>query len=360
MTLMFLLKNADKIRLSLSKIEKNLELGTLNKEKVKNYLEWKESIVTDDNLLYKFMYNVERYSNSDTTTIVKHNCMSCNTDSNTTNGYGALACCCGAFYCHLCLKSMTTNKIYNSKTNEESIDKDNYYCCCCRKKNNKYYMNCTKMKDKSVWSFSLIEEYFKEYEELKSQSKVDYYFYMFNNGFTPLFHQGKPLNIVNDIDNGYIAEDIFKSGKIPEMENLLPKDQLAITTLRSINETLGKLKICPRKGTSILFYGTPIYMKSRVESVKKNIIEKNNPKTAVLFGEGRNSKMIQPVENLEIMFKDSVDSLIGLHRNILAIIAWKNETAQDLSKQLVGRILRLNSWNNPLYFYISTNTIDFN
>jgi len=349
MTLMFLLKNADKIRLSLVKIERNLELGTLDKNKVKNYLEWKSNL---GSFLYNHMYEVERYSNSDTTMIVKQSCMTCGSDS--SDGYGAVACCCGAYYCYQCLKSMTTKKIYYGTTILES---DDYYCCCCRKKNNKYYMNCTKMKDKSIWSFTLIEEFFDDYLVLKNQSKVDYYFYMFNHGLVPKYHEGKALNISNDIANGDI---IIKDEKtIPFLENLLPRDQLAITSLRSINETLGRLKICPRPGTYILFYGTPQYMKNRVESIRKNIIDDNNEETLVSYGEGRNRKMIQPVEHLEIMFKDSVDSLIGLHRNILAIVAWKKAHAADEMRQIAGRIIRCNSWNNPLYFYISTNTIDF-
>ena len=47
-----------------------------------------------------------------------------------------------------------------------------------------------------------------------------------------------------------------------------------------------------------------------------------------------------------------------MHRNILGILVWNKPDNLDEIQQLIGRILRLNSWNNPLYFYISCETFN--
>jgi len=100
-------------------------------------------------------------------------------------------------------------------------------------------------------------------------------------------------------------------------------------------------------------------MIGRVKTIHKNIIEENDKETMVEYVEGKMKKLIQPMANLEMIFKDSVESLIGLHQNILGIISWRACDTTDKTQQLMGRCLRLNAWSNPLYFYISTNTLDF-
>jgi hypothetical protein len=57
--------------------------------------------------------------------------------------------------------------------------------------------------------------------------------------------------------------------------------------------------------------------------------------------------------SLNILFKNSLSELIGLHQNILGILVWNNPKHIDEIQQLIGRIVRLNNWNNPVYFYIT-------
>ena len=57
------------------------------------------------------------------------------------------------------------------------------------------------------------------------------------------------------------------------------------------------------------------------------------------------------------MFKRNLGELIGLHQNILGIIIWQQPGNVDEIQQLIGRIVRLNNWNNPIYFYITCTDI---
>ncbi|MDR2416310.1 MAG: hypothetical protein LBD75_07090, partial [Candidatus Peribacteria bacterium] len=67
----------------------------------------------------------------------------------------------------------------------------------------------------------------------------------------------------------------------------------------------------------------------------------------------------QPIENVELMFKDSISSLIGIHKNIIGIVLWKRCETLDNTQQMLGRCMRLNTFNTPLYFYITATSIDF-
>ena len=275
------------------------------------------------------------------------------------NGYGMVSCCCGAFYCSNCLKSMCTHYICNRATGEQIYDPDNYYCGCCRQQNPKYYFNINKKKDTNVYSYNLINDFF-DTTDLKGHTMFDYYFYMFLKGFTPLYQEGKPLNIQNDIEQGNVNANCFKLKQIPKLEKILPKDQLAILALSTINRTLHDLGIVPKQNAIILFYGCPKYMLSRVKGYYNDIVNTNDPKTALQITKLNGKKeTIQPISVLNLDFKDSVASLIGLHKNIVAIIQWQTPDKSDEVSQLVGRILRLNSFNNKLYFYITTNSIGF-
>jgi hypothetical protein len=204
------------------------------------------------------------------------------------------------------------------------------------------------MRDKSIYAFSLITEYFEC--DLDKHLKVDYYFYMFLNGLIPKYIEGKPINIHNDV----IQQNLNLSpGIIPELENILPKDQLAVNTLYAINQTLAKLKINPRKGSIILYYACPHYMITRVKTQHKKIIRINHPDTQLP------DIKRQPIENTDLMFTDSISSLIGLHKNIIGIVLWKRCETLDNTQQMLGRCMRLNTFNTPLYFYITATSIDF-
>lgn len=384
MSLMFILKYYDRIKSAIFAVEKDLALNKLSNERVSYYLQWKEMLADTKtnpptterkkmkdgtikitftqpsmNPLYLSIYCDPRIGNQIGSSLVQQNCMVCAKKITDHNGYGMIACCCGAFYCSNCLKSMCTHYICNKNTGEQIYDKENYYCGCCRSTNPKYYFNINKKKDTNVYSYNLINDFF-DTTELQNHTMFDYYFYMFLNGFKPLYQEGPALNIQNDIEQQNIPANIFKLKTIPTLERILPKDQLGILALGTINRTLHDLQILPKQNAIILFYGCPKYMINRVRNYYAEIIKQNNPQTALQIVRPNGKKeTIQPISVLNLDFKDSVASLIGLHKNIVAIIQWQTPDRQDEINQLVGRILRLSSFGNKLYFYIVTNSIGF-
>lgn len=390
-SLMFILKNFDRLKGAILAVEHDLitinpktNQPYLDKNRLKYYYEWKEMLADvkkrpppkiqikvkegdkmvnrmvnkQDSLnpLYLKIYSDPTVGNgANAPTVPDSVCLICGKTPSESNCYGMLASCCGAFYCSHCIESACTRRFVNSSTNESIEDKENYYCCCCRHKNPKYFFNVSRKKDSSIYSFNLANEFY-DISEIKDRAIFDYYFYMFLNGFRPLKFKGKPLNINNDIQQGAVSKDCFKLKQIPVLDKILPKDQLAILTLSNINLTLSKLKILPRRGSIIMFYGCPAYMQERVKFFYNDIKNKNNPATALQIGK---NEYAQPISQSRIVFKEDVGSLIGLHENIVAIVAWETPQYKDLHLQLMGRLLRLNSWASPLTFYISTNSIAF-
>ena len=87
----------------------------------------------------------------------------------------------------------------------------------------------------------------------------------------------------------------------------------------------------------LLVYGCPNYMQKRVTQYFNMFA--SNPK--------------KNLYSLNILFKNSLSELIGLHQNILGILVWNNPKHIDEIQQLIGRIVRLNNWNNPVYFYVT-------
>jgi hypothetical protein len=391
LALMFVLQNLEKIKTGIARLEQDLKNKKVSESQAEYYLKWKEMLFdkkrTDAmlktpsapiptmpkarttlrqknvqplpppisaNPLYCFLYDGQPISGTSSSPIVLQRCMNCNSDTNKHIGYGAVSCCCGAFYCSECLESMATHIIVDSGTNTQHVSKD-YYCCVCRYRRPKFYMNCSKKRDKNIYAFTLIEEYFKDFETLKSHLKVDYYFYMFLNGLTPLVKKGKPLNVHNDILQKAISlNDLKNNTTTPHIDPLLPKDQLAVNSIQTINLALSRLNIMPKKHSIILFYACPKYMQTRVLTQFNQII-KNNP------ADSRHKEtQQQPISHMDIMFKDSVASLIGMHKNIIAIVLWRKLENQDNAQQMLGRCMRLNTFNTPLYFYITATNVDFN
>lgn len=391
MALTFILRYMDRIKSAILAVEHDLRTidpktnkPKLDPSRVSYYLEWKKMISdveahpppvekrkTKDgriitvqtqpsmNPLYLSLFEDPRVGNQTGASLVQQKCLCCGKEITDHNGYGMVSCCCGAFYCSNCLKSMATHYMINRATGEQLCDNENYYCTCCRRKNPKYYFNINKKKDTNVYSYNLINDFF-ETTDLKGHTMFDYYFYMFLHGFVPLYQEGKPLNIQNDIEQGDVDANCFKLKKIPTLEKILPKDQLGILALGTINRTLHDLGIIPKQNAIILFYGCPRYMLGRVKGYYNDIVKRNDPSTALQVTKPNGKKeLIQPISVLNLDFKESVASLIGLHKNIIAIIQWQSPDKKDEVSQLVGRILRLNSFDNKLYFYITTNSIGF-
>ena len=384
LALMFIIKNADRFKGALMAVEH--DLTTINpatkqpylaKDRLRYYYEWKEMMsgidsskiakgrngkpvkVESNNPLYRRLYDDMSVGNGVGGAIVPDAvCMCCGKEPNDTNGYGMLATCCGAFYCPQCVESATTRLIRNDDTDEMIEDHDNYYCCCCRRANPKFMFNVSRKKDSSVWSFNIANDYF-DVNDVADYALFDYYFYMFLHGFVPCEHKGKPLNVAYDVRQGAIEKDCFKRGIVPKMDRILPKDQLAILTLSNINYVLHKLSIVPKRNSIILFFGCPSYMQDRVTYFYNDIVKKNEEETAMKVKTRRGVEMVQPIAMARVVFKDDVGSLIGLHENIIAIIAWETPTEKDNRLQVAGRLIRINSWGNQLTFYISTNSIGY-
>lgn len=383
LALMFLIKYFDRIKKAILFVEKDLSTKKLDPSRVSYYTQWKEMLADvknnpppmnqvktksgkiknvpsapSNNPLYLHLFCDNRLGSQAGASLVQQTCMTCGKRITDHNGYGMVACCCGAFYCCNCLKSMCTHYICNRETGEEMKDPDHYYCCCCRAKDPRYYFNVNKKKDTNVYSYNLINDYF-DTTELQGHSTFDYYFYMFLHGFVPLYREGRQLNINTDIQQGNIPKNIFEMKQIPYLEKILPKDQLGILALHTINKTFHDLKIMPKRGATLLFYGCPKYMVGRVMGYYNDIIKKNDKATALDVKRNKKIETLQPISNLNIEFKDSVSSLIGLHKNIVGIIQWQTPDKADEISQLIGRILRLSSFGNKLYFYISINSIGF-
>lgn len=357
-TLAFILRNVDVMKVAINRIEKDIENKRIDENKISFYKEWKKSIVPEKNQynpLYNFIYVIpqKNITANNGGSIVNEECICCGRGIKENLNYGVVSTCCGAFYCSQCLKSMVTHKmLFPDGTVYE--DKENYYCCSCREKNCKFILNSTKIRDRNIYAFTLVDDYFDEgfHGVLKDHFKVDYYFYMFMNGLTPSYIEGKPLRITKH--DGLETYDILSPP--PAIEQILPADQLALRALDSINNALGKQKICPRKGTNILFFAAPSYMVNRVLTMRRRIIKINNEETLVEY----NGKKIQPIENLNFLFRDSVASLIGLHSNIIAIVVWSKQfIIGEEEIQMLGRIYRLNGFNNPLYFYIENSILEY-
>lgn len=385
LALMFILKYFDRIKSALLTVEKDLVVdkktneSKLNSSKVSYYLKWKDLLYdlennppkkerqrlkdgtyvvvenkTSNNPLYNAFYNDPRVGSNIGSPLVMQKCMSCMKKITDHNGYGMIACCCGAFYCSDCLKSMCTRVICDKEKNLTLVDEDNYYCCCCREKNSKYFFNVNKKKDTNVYSYNLVNDFF-DTTDLQGHINFDYYFYMLTNGFKPLYCEGKPLNIHNDIEQGGVSVDCFNTRLVPKLEKILPKDQLGILAINIINKTLVELNIAPHKNSTILLYGCPKYMTSRVNSYYQMIVGTNDDKNTINI----DGKRTVPISLMNLDFKDNVASLIGLHKNIIAIIQWETPDRKDELNQLIGRILRLNNFNNKLYFYIAIDSIGF-
>jgi hypothetical protein len=373
--LAFIEQNVSRLKMAMSSVlqdlvECNPKTGKprISNENVSYFLEWKESLnkiinVNDeaaimrakngDNLLYNRLFNVVERNDKNGSPIVAQRCMNCGSEFTKHCGYGCVSVCCGAFYCSNCLKSMTTKLIEHDNICLEN--KTDYYCCCCRKKNPVFFTNTTRMKDTNISYTNFIKDNF-DVSALKNHIDFDYAFYMLTNGFVPLYHDGVPLSIANDISQGSISVESFRDGNIPELENLLPKDQLAIQSLNMINASFKKVEINPGDGSSILIYGCPSNdMIQRVRDGFDNLIEHGEFEIV-----GRKKVSKQPIAKCNLIFKQAVSDLIGVHNNIIAIIQWNAPKENDEVSQLCGRILRLNTWNNKLYFYIVCNSLTRN
>lgn len=376
--LMFVLKNLDRIKSAITNLEHDIvtinpktNKTYLDKSAVRWYFEWKEMLRDSDkpvstelaktgvksmNPLFEYIYSDPSTNNATSAaTIPDAVCMHCGKEAHNHNCYGMIATCCGAFFCSDCMDEATTTQLI-SPDDQKTIYSDKYYCTCCRRVNPRFHFNAAKKKDSNVSCSNLIEDHFdtSDVGNTLASSLFDYFFYSFMRGWKPLKHMGRGLSVKNDIDQGVVDRQKFLAGEVPVLDSILPKDQLAILAIKNINDVLTKLKIVPKRNSLILYYGCPQHMQERV--VRYQSVIRKMKTGGVTVARGGRTETIQPIFNCNVMFKSDVGSLIGLHENIIAIIAWETPTQADERNQLFGRLLRLNSWGNPLTFYISTNS----
>ena len=390
--LMFILNHIGRVKNAIINVEASLASGRLKASEIPYYLEWKQMIKDEKenpprteivkgpdgkpvkrlielsgNPLYNYLYANPSLPKSDGKAVVSQKCYICGDDIDKHLHYGMIAACCGAFICYNCLNSTSTHYIINSDTQEKIYDKNNYYCSCCRERNPVYMFNVNHKRNTSnVHSYYLAKNYF-DVSELEGHNIFDYYFYMCLNGFKPNVQEGPPINIRKDIELGIVKADVFKRKVIPVMDKLLPVDHLTLLSFSVINQTFHDLRIIPRKDAIILIYNCPINMQERVVNFYKTLCNRQDKQTMLSYEEDVRTKQgikkeirsIQPISNLSLLFKSSVNDLIGLHKNIVAIIQWKKPNNEDEVAQLIGRCLRLNNFNNPLYFFITNSSSDF-
>ena len=345
LNLNFILKNYDKFNKSINMIMQDVDTGKLNKERVSFFYKFKDIInqkskilimrnkkqVTEeiDNPIYSLLFKPINQVPQGIQPMLMMTCQVCGALPQQHKGWGFISCCCGSFFCSECGKNMVTRDLILIKGNEEKKihDDNHYYCVVCHKNDPVYVSNSTRHKDiNNIQTHHIVDQYM-DISDLKNHLHVDYYFKMFTEGFKPKYFDGKTIECEVNSDE--------------KIEQLIPKDQLALNCIERINECLKKLEIKPSLMNTIkpqlLIYGCPDYMQKRVEQYFKAFSSDSN----------------EALYSLNILFKNSLSELIGLHQNILGILVWNNPKHIDEIQQLIGRIVRLNNWNNPVYFYIT-------
>lgn len=368
--LSFLLKNIDKFNVSIGNIERDLAKNKIDENKVKWYLKWKKEFLNDQvkeisidpktnkqvikmikNPLRESLYTPTNNINQGIQTLIIQPCAICKSKIE-HDGWGFISCCCGSFVCADCVKSITTHDLILMKCNTNNIitkfhDNNHYYCVVCHERDPVFVSNCTRNKKRTnIQTFHIVDD-FMDTTDLTDSFHVDYYFKMFIDGLKPKYHDGRAiiseLDEGNDLNNIFTFNEELKDGIV---KKLYPKDRLALSCLDRINETLKRLEINPSKMNSIkpnlLIYDCPDYIQRRFEDYFKTGFS-NNPKSNLY--------------EVGLMFKRNLGELIGLHQNILGIIIWQQPGNVDEIQQLIGRIVRLNNWNNPIYFYITCTDI---
>jgi hypothetical protein len=345
---------------------------------------WTEKEVEDIGALTKALYSENIVGKSDIPSIVTQNCACCHSAANVHNSWGVVSSCCGSFFCSQCLDSMTTNTVVLKTDTERTVqDEHHYYCVICHSKDTQYVLNTCRHKQKNIQPYNMISEHFDVDDILNEYNgvKVEYYFKMLMKGLVPVKHNGKAIvsypevsievttneksdeksddkteDVKSDLTSGLQVKCIkdfnVVNKKIEEIvdgdkdySTLIPqlfaKDRLGILSFNCIESVLKQLSINPSARTTvtpnILIYNCPESMQFRIKS----------------YFEAFSQDPESPLYKLNILFASSMGELIGLHKNILGIIVWNEPTNIDESRQLIGRILRLNAWCNPLYFYIT-------
>ena len=334
----FFIQNFDLLHFNLARLAEDLDHDSIPIELIPNFSNWYKT--TEDKKFKEAITKPGAVQVDQINTLVSSRCFVCKREKSAHNGFGVIAGCCGAFICENCIPSASTEFITNSETGE-SMHSDDYFCCCCRAKAPKYYFNTTRASPTSPkYSFMLAQEYF----DVPNSSTIlppDFYFYMLQYGFviSKEHRNGKPINIANDINSGFIEKTVFTQGIEPSIRKIKAVDIIGGQLLRNLDYMFRQLKVTPEYGSLIIVYRVKEEIRSGLE---------------IEFSELRRMKD-SPFLRTKLKFVGSLDEIIGLHVNVLGIIAWTEDEDAGKRHQLLGRIMRCSSFNNPLNFYISLN-----
>lgn len=373
-SLNFILRNLDRFNTSINMIQNDIKNNKLDSNRVSHFMKFKDRIneyidtvvnskgQTNNtkgqvssidsikgnqskliNPFYKDLFTPSNIIPQGIQPIVLQQCQVCGNKPEVHNAFGFVACCCGSFFCSECCKSMVTRDIIMYEYDNRDIsykyhDNNNYYCTICHKCNPVFVSNCTRHKNiTNIQTYHLVDQ-FMDVTDLKNNAHVDYYFKMFNDGFKPRYFDGKVIE--TELDINYNKDYINSENTYKLVKQLFSKDRLAMISMNCIEETLNKLDITPYKSNnipSLLIYGCPDYMQRRLTQYFQ------------LFSKSETKRLYK----VGLIFKNSLSELIGLHQNLLGILVWNQPSHNDEIQQLIGRIIRLNNWNNPLCFYIT-------
>ena len=307
--LAWLLGNKSSIGSVLNAFEADLRLGSIDASEFKYLTELRSHLETSAPQLFDLLKDAgAKHSAKDCTNLVPpSNCAVCNSPAETHKGYGLVANCCGAFICSKCISQAS------------SLFKDEHYCTCCQTKNPTYIVNTTKYKDDSRISIraGCIDKVINN----DIQTDIEFAAYSIVRGLVPKESLGP---IPRHLDASGMP---FK---------LIAKTQMGLMALQYSVEALIKTKAPTTKNSFILLYGAP-------PSQQNRIIQFYNKVLSVKFKRGTAPTL---------MFKGGMADLIGLHQNIPVIIKWIQVPYRDELEQLVGRIVRISDFENPLYIFV--------
>lgn len=340
----FFIQNLSTIRAKSYQLFADYTHGKITRELIPAFTEWLDT--TKDEKLKNILTTPpgELIDKSKIPLLVRSKCLVCRRIIEEHSGFGIVAGCCGCFVCSMCLTNASTDIIVDGNSGKSVRDNDNTYCCCCRAKNPRYYANSLRESFSSqCYSVNFISRYFTAGEKTK-RLPPDYYFEMLMRGFSfkKEYANGKPINISTDIERGHIKLETLEKGEIPEVRKVSSIDLIGSQVIRGMAETFSALEIEPEPSSLIIMY-----------RVKPEIREAFEADLAII--RQQRGKIKHPFMNCHMHFVDGLDEIIGLHANVLGIVAWDEDDDQFKRHQLLGRIMRCSTFKNKLNFYISLN-----
>lgn len=338
----FFIQNIVSFKKMLPMLIQDVERGEADEKKVSFFIDWFNNTKDEK---FKQLLCTPNYGNASTQsypTLVNSPCIICKDTKDKTYGFGVIASCCGAFICSRCISQAVTKRIVNSVTNE-FMETDDYYCVCCRDKHPRFYFNSTQHSaGRESRSYIFADQYF-ENEDCAGHYSIDYYFKMLKKGWDMKSSccLGAPINIYNDISQGLIDKTVFEKKIVPTIEKIKNGDLLFPQVLMAIYNTYTELKIKPVDNSILLVYKCKPILQQRMRQRFEELQQVKD----------------SPLAKVSLVFRDNVGSVIGLSMNIMGIVIYDSANEEFFSMcQLLGRLLRISSFDQKILFYVDNNT----